>query len=226
MTDNQANHGARDRILKRLRASQPFEDAPPRPNAYLPITGLPDGDLLTRFTAELERLSGKVHAVSDAQEAIAAVLSILDDLGNVSQVIAWEDLPILHLVEPLRERNISVSIPHARGTERRQQLVEAEPVRVGITGVDAAFATTGTLALVTNEGQGRLPSLLPPVHIALLRRDRLYARLEDWLSVEGRAAMFASNSIAFITGPSRTSDIEMQTILGVHGPGVLHVVVF
>ncbi len=102
--------------------------------------------------------------------------------------------------------------------------MNAEPIRVGITGADAAFATTGTLALVTDEAQGRITSLVPPVHIALLRRERLFPRLEDWITVEGRAAVARSSSVAFVTGPSRTGDIEMQTILGVHGPGVVHII--
>jgi L-lactate dehydrogenase complex protein LldG len=64
------------------------------------------------------------------------------------------------------------------------------------------------------------------VHIALLKRSRLYPRLEDWLYVEGRQALAESRSVAFVTGPSRTADIEMTPILGVHGPGKVHVVVF
>ncbi len=220
------NRRARPRILDRLRASEPFEDAPPRPAHYLPVTNTPDGDLVMRFTAEVERLSGKVHTVSSSHAAIEAVFTILNGLGNVSTVMAWADLPIPELLSTFASRNVDVNFPKARAAERQAALIRAEPIRVGLTGVDAAFATTGTLALVTNERQGRLPSLLPPVHIALLRRDRLYGRLEDWLSLEGRTAMLESNSIAFITGPSRTSDIEMQTILGVHGPGVLHIIVF
>lgn len=218
--------GSRAQILARLRADTPFEDAPSRPAHYLPVTNTPDGDFIARFTAEVERLSGKVHVAADPQQAIPQVLNILDELGGVSGVMAWDALPLPGIAEALQAHGIKISVPRARGDQRASTLIQTEPTRVGITGVDAAFATTGTLALVTNERQGRLPSLLPPVHIALLRRDRLHGRLEDWLSIEGRLALLASNSIALITGPSRTSDIEMQTILGVHGPGVLHIVLF
>jgi L-lactate dehydrogenase complex protein LldG len=146
-------------------------------------------------------------------------------VGEDKAVMGWESLPLPGLKDVLAAHGIQIVIPHARGDQRRAELQKAEPIRVGITGADAAFATTGTLALITNDQQGRLPSLLPPVHVALLRRERLFPRIEDWLASEGRAAMSASASIALITGPSRTGDIEMQTILGVHGPGVVHVII-
>ncbi len=215
-------NSSRDRILGALRANRrPFEDAAPRPSPYLPVTRLDDPDLVARFKAEIERLSGKFHVPADSQAAIDLVLSLI---GDDQAVIAWEGLPLPGLDAALAGRHIRVVVPHARGEQRSAELANAEPIRVGITGADAAFATTGTLVLVTDDGHGRLPSLLPPVHIALLRRDRLFPRLEDWIAKESRAAVAGSSSIAFVTGPSRTGDIEMQTILGVHGPGVVHVI--
>jgi L-lactate dehydrogenase complex protein LldG len=178
---------------------------------YLPVTRLDDPDLVARFKAELERLTGQFHQAIDHAQAVEIVLSII---GEDRAVMAWESLPLPGLAEALAQRSIKVTIPRARGDQRTAELVAAEPIRVGITGADAAFATTGTLALVTRANQGRIPS----------ERKRLFPRLEDWIGVEGRAALAVSNSIALVTGPSRTGDIEMQTILGVHGPGVVHVV--
>ncbi|MCC7446753.1 MAG: lactate utilization protein [Anaerolineae bacterium] len=217
------NNSSRDRILKALRANRPpFEDAPPRPSSYVPVTKVDNADLVGRFRAELERLTGKVHEPATDQEAISVVLDIL---GDDSAVVAWDKLPLPGLTDALTAKNIRIVVPHARGDQRVSELTNAEPVRVGITGADAGFAATGTLALVTEEGQGRIPSLLPPVHVALLQRARLFPRLEDWFSIEGRDALARSNSIALVTGPSRTGDIEMKLILGVHGPGVIHVVI-
>ncbi len=216
------NQSSRERILERLRANRkPFEDAPPRPAHYLPVTRLDDPDLVARFRAEVERLKGALHTPASDQAAIDLVLELV---GGDPAVIAWERLPLPGLTDALAKRNVKVIIPRARGERRRDELMNAEPIRVGITGADAAFATTGTLALVTDEAQGRITSLVPPVHIALLRRERLFPRLEDWITVEGRAAVARSSSVAFVTGPSRTGDIEMQTILGVHGPGVVHII--
>jgi L-lactate utilization protein LutC len=211
---------SRDRILQKLRVNRPFEDAPPSPESYLPITRLEEADLVARFRAEVERLTGRVHTPADAEEAIELVLEIV---GESTSVMTWEALPLPGLTDALTARGVSMIVPHARGD--RTVLIEAEQVRVGITGASAAFAATGTLALATNAQQGRLPSLLPPVHITLLSRERLLPRFEDWITAEARASLATSNSIALITGPSRTGDIEMQTIVGVHGPGILHVIV-
>lgn len=218
---------SRDQILQNLRAhAAPFEDARPRPTSFLPVTRLSENgqsDLLSRFTAELEERSGSVHAVPDEQSAIRTVL----DLIRADRVvIVWENLPLPGLSDALAARGVEMIIPRTRQEDRVAALLEAEAVRVGITGADAAFAATGTLALVSEKGQGRLPSLLPPVHVALLRRDRLFPRLEDWFAGEGHAALERSRSVALVTGPSSTGDIEQNSILGVHGPGDVHVVVF
>jgi L-lactate dehydrogenase complex protein LldG len=210
---------SRDEILAKLRSQKtklPKPEVPPK--TYLPVTHSSE-DLLARFTAEVERLTGKVYSVPDSQAAIDKVIALVSE---DRQVLAWDNLPIPALKTSLAERGIGVMTGHTESMNLTQQAA----LRVGITGADAGFATTGTLALVTREGQARLPSLLPPVHIALLRQTDLFARMEDWLQSKGRAALLSSSSVAFITGPSRTSDIEMQTIVGVHGPKDIHVIVY
>ncbi len=219
---------SRDKILKALRANRrPFEDVTPRPEAYLPVTRIADNtsqnDLIERFAAEARQRDTEVHVVPDTE---AAIQTVLDIIGDDQSVLAWEDLPLPGLVEALAARTIKRTIPYARAETRITALEAAETVRVGISGADAGFATTGTLALVTSDAQGRIPSLLPPVHIALLRRDRIVPRMEDWFVEQGRAALQNSRSVALVTGPSTTGDIEQQSIRGVHGPGTVHVVVF
>ena len=126
----------------------------------------------------------------------------------------------------LTARGITASSPKPRHEQRDDVLQHIEPIRVGITGADAAMASTGTLALVTSAAHGRVVSLLPALHIALLRREQLYPTLESWLAAGGKQAIAGSSSVVLVTGPSRTSDIEMQTILGVHGPRAVHVIVW
>jgi L-lactate dehydrogenase complex protein LldG len=214
---------SRDQILGTLRAQRrPFPDVLPQPKAYMPVTHGAE-DHLARFTAEVERRSGKVHLSADEQGAIQTVLSLCE--GD-QIVMAWEYLPLPGLYDAFIEKKIAIVNLHARLTERLTALENGEKIRVGITGVDAAFSTTGTLALVTQQGHGRLPSLLPPVHIALLRRDRLFERLEDWFAGEGREALKRSSSVALVTGPSNTGDIEHHAVMGAHGPGTVHIVVF
>lgn len=98
----------------------------------------------------------------------------------------------------------------------------------GITGVDFALAESGTLLLTSLTEGSQLASLAPPVHIALYRRDQVVATLEevlDRLPGPGSGAGPGSGrSIVFITGTSRTADIEQILIRGVHGPREIHAV--
>jgi L-lactate dehydrogenase complex protein LldG len=93
----------------------------------------------------------------------------------------------------------------------------------GITEVVAAFADTGTLWVAGGVGGMRCASLLPPLHVALVRRAQVYPCLAAWLA-EARASgalmewVEESSALIAITGPSRTSDIEKTLTLGVHGP--------
>ena len=126
-------------------------------------------------------------------------------------------------------RKLSADIPElvefARG-ELRQAFVEAG---LGVTGANLAIAESGTLVIATNEGNGRLVSSLPPVHVAVVGLEKLVAGLEDTvpiLKLLGRCATGQKLTAytSFITGPSRTADIEKQLTIGVHGPRELHIV--
>jgi L-lactate dehydrogenase complex protein LldF len=93
-------------------------------------------------------------------------------------------------------------------------------VRVGITGALAGIADTGSLVLVGGAGHPLTASLLPDIHIAILRASDLVLTLSDVL---GRPEIQAAPATAIITGPSRTGDIEMALTIGVHGPKEVHV---
>lgn len=96
----------------------------------------------------------------------------------------------------------------------------------GITDVHAALAETGTLICCTDAGHGRGLSLLPPLHIAIVRvRDILPDMLDYWQRVAGLSPRQLPSSQVFITGPSKTADIEGILVTGVHGPGKVIVLV-
>ena len=97
-------------------------------------------------------------------------------------------------------------------------------LEVGITYAQAGIAETGTLVLDSSVERNRLLSLVPPVHIAILDASRIYATLAETLSVLQSSAEL-SPAITFITGPSRTADIELTLTVGVHGPQELYVIV-
>lgn len=108
----------------------------------------------------------------------------------------------------------------------RQYFVDAD---MGISGANIAIANTGTLVIVSNEGNARLVTTLPPIHVALVGYEKLVESLEDAICVLNLLARCATGQkqtayVSFITGPSRTTDIEKTLTLGVHGPEELHIV--
>jgi L-lactate dehydrogenase complex protein LldG len=210
---------ARDDILGKLRAALggklPFPDTPAAPAEHQePVTQLdPAEDLAARFCAEVERVKGQVVRVPSDEAARAALRAALG-ARNVERATLWDDA---HL--PLPGLNAFVEnhgIARISGDN-----ATVETAQVGITGCDAAIAATGTLVLTSGPGRSRMASLLPPLHIALVREAQLIPRLEDWVAaryVDGLRDMREASNITLITGCSRTADIEMSPVFGVHGP--------
>jgi L-lactate dehydrogenase complex protein LldF len=115
---------------------------------------------------------------------------------------------------------------HARES-LRQKFIEAT---VGISGANMAIAETGTIVLVTNEGNADLATTLPPVHIALFGIDKVVATLEDAVAVirmlpRSGTGQVMTSYVNWITGPSRSADIEQSLTIGVHGPREVHCVI-
>jgi L-lactate dehydrogenase complex protein LldG len=93
---------------------------------------------------------------------------------------------------------------------------------LGVTGSQWAVAETGTLILQSDVENHRLTSLVPPVHLCILKADRIRQTLGEILEL---TSVNLSRTITFITGASRTSDIELTLAIGVHGPAELHVII-
>jgi L-lactate dehydrogenase complex protein LldF len=115
---------------------------------------------------------------------------------------------------------------HARAS-LRQKFIDAT---VGISGANMAIAETGTVVIVTNEGNADLTTTLPPVHIALFGMDKLVATLDDAVAMlrmlpRSGTGQVMSSYVNWITGPSRSADIEQSLTIGVHGPRELHCVI-
>ena len=108
----------------------------------------------------------------------------------------------------------------------RQSFIDAD---MGITGANVAIADTGTLVIVSNEGNGRLVSTLPPVHVALLGVEKIMPTIDDAVAVlkvlsKSGTGQDLTSYVSFITGPSRTADIELSLTIGVHGPKEVHII--
>ena len=235
---------AREKILSRIRLGRPREGAgshptpeeggrpagPPGPGQAGSGTPAPGrGSLLDAFLTECERLSVTAHIARNADQAGNILASILDK-ERVETVLQWDpgNLPRIGMKEILRSRGIEsvdsgAAVPVESLWRRRASTAEA-----GITGADWALADSGTLVLGSGPGRPRSASLLPMIHIALLRSrdilpdsraliDRLFKNMAEGTPLD--------RSLTLITGPSKTSDIEMKPVQGVHGPGEIHVIV-
>jgi L-lactate dehydrogenase complex protein LldF len=115
---------------------------------------------------------------------------------------------------------------HARRT-LREKFIDAS---VGISGANAAIAETGTVMIVTNEGNADLTITLPRVHIALFGMDKVVASLDDAVSMlrmlpRSATGQLMSAYVNWVTGPSRSSDIGFTPVMGAHGPREMHCVV-
>lgn len=109
----------------------------------------------------------------------------------------------------------------ASAASRRELLLSAD---AGISDADYGLADTGTLVLRATPEQGRLVSLLPPVHIAVLSRRRILLDLAACFhALDVHRESQQTSLLTLITGPSRTADIEQTLTVGVHGPGTLYI---
>ncbi len=217
----------RDAFLARVRAGASGGRLPPVDYEPGPlVTEPPGGDLVNRFQANLEAVDGVVHRAT-ATDVPATVLSILGEY-EASEVLGWADeaLPVDGLREHLEGRSVRwlndrVPAPSADRIAHQGGYYE---LTAGITGAIAGLAESGTLVLDAGPGRSRMASLIPFVHIALLRAEDIAPSLSHWVAEHASAAADTANLI-LITGPSRTADIEQVLNLGVHGPKHVHVIV-
>ncbi|SMC77055.1 LutC/YkgG family protein [Sporomusa malonica] len=172
---------------------------------------------LELFKANLEALTGKVAIVHNGQEATNQIKLWLKVL-NAKSAILWD--------HPKLRKHVDTSLLGVKtsfwNTEKtRQELIEiAEQADVGITWVDYAIGYTGTVALFNGATTGRSVSLLPPTHIAVMKESDIVPTMSTVIRqlIERRGQGNLPSTVDFITGPSRTSDIEMDLSIGVHGP--------
>jgi L-lactate utilization protein LutC len=133
-------------------------------------------------------------------------------------VLAQNDAEVAEAVNRIAKgRQIAVS----SSTFSKQDLFTVD---VGITGAQAGIAETGTVVLDSSVERNRLVSLVPPIHIAILDASRIFLTLGETLAAL-QTGEELSPTITFITGPSRTADIELTLALGVHGPQELYVII-
>jgi L-lactate dehydrogenase complex protein LldG len=177
-------------------------------------------DPTERFCDELTRAGGIAHIVSNHAGAVAQVIELVQ--RNQARRIVLGQGTILDTLG-LSARLGSLGIEVFPADTDRDSLFAAD---IGITGVDALVAETGTIVQTSRPGQPRSLSLLPPVYIAVADRSQLVPDLFDWFESFPNEALASDlpACLSLITGPSKTGDIELRLVTGVHGPGAVHVV--
>lgn len=208
---------ARDEILGRVRAGVGKADfAARRAQAEATLTRRERGpqplmtaDLAARFASKAESLSSSVERLARLDEVPAAVARYLAGLQLGQAAVVSGDLAEL----PWAAAGLSVAARPA---------VDAD--RVGITGCFCALAETGTLMLLSGPQTPATISLLPETHIALVPVSRIVASMEDAFALLRAEHGQLPRAVNFVSGPSRTGDIEQTIVLGAHGPCRVHLI--
>jgi L-lactate dehydrogenase complex protein LldF len=167
------------------------------------------------------------HSESAAQPSHKSLSHQFTDeltaLGGHAYVVSEKELPS-RLAEFLKSKNIERVLVDDGGARFVKDIpTSREPdwtVRAGVTGALVGIAETGSLLLISGAGQTLTASLLPEVHVVVLRTSQILPNLADALR---RPEVRTAQAGVIISGPSRTADIEMTLTIGVHGPGELHV---
>jgi L-lactate utilization protein LutC len=181
-------------------------------------------DAVRRFADECTAAGGNVHLVPDGESAAACVVGLIQAKQARRVLVGRGDvLDSVGMIERLRVLGLEVvDVGTLSAREAREPLFAAD---LGISGVDQLIAETGSLAILACAENPRSLSLLPPVHIAIADAGQLLPDLFDLFGPEIWGDQPALPScLSLITGPSKTGDIELRLVTGVHGPGEVHVV--
>jgi L-lactate dehydrogenase complex protein LldG len=211
---------AREKILSRIRKAQGRGGSRPAPAEHAAIEtylrahprGTPppvEDDLVARFRARAEALLCTCEQIAGEADVPAAVARYLR-AGN---------LPLSGCVWPALA-HLDWNGAGVLLAPRAAQDSDA----VGVTGVFAAIAETGTLVLASGPDTPATVSLLPETHVAIVPAARIVAHMEDAWGLARTEFGELPRAVNFVSGPSRTADIDQQIVLGAHGPYRVHVV--
>jgi len=213
-------------FLRRVReavsqGNHPGEGAPIPPRGRIGYQGA-GSDAVGRFREELTAAGGHFHAAENAADA-GEIVSRLVTERSAKRVLLGRGRVIdqLNVSEMLVALGLEVHMVDKLPSDRsRDTFFQAD---IGISGVEYLIAETGTVAVFASRHEPRSLSLLPPIHIAIADRSQILADLFDLFEV-AFGELGRPSCLSLITGPSKTGDIELRLVTGVHGPGELHVV--
>ncbi len=213
---------ARDNILARVRRGlglsgdiagleRPAVQEYIRQNPRGPRPTYHWSDHVVRFQERSEKLGTSVDRVASLSEVPEAVARYLKEKALPQEGVVWHGL-------------------HALEWERAGLMLAARGAHaddlVGVTGAFCAIAETGTLMLLSGVDSPAAISLLPETHIAILDVQRIVSGMEEALALMKSERGTPPRAVNFVSGPSRTADIEQTIVIGAHGPYRVHVVLY
>ncbi|QTA88200.1 LutC/YkgG family protein [Desulfonema magnum] len=185
-------------------------------------------ELLNHLIKAAAPLNLNVIPQKNTEMVTAAIAGLVrekePEWGTLKNVIAWDHPLIrkLNLAEALAEQNVLVETGSWKLETRNSACI-------GITSADYCMAETATLVMKTRPGQARSVSLLPSVHVAVTELRQIIADMKELYALlkwhPDEKAEGLTNCMTFITGPSKTADIEATLVHGVHGPREVYIYV-
>src|SRR2546423_2455704 len=187
-------------------------------------------ELVERFAFEASAVGAHVHRANSVGELAGAVARVCADADVREVALSGATLfAELDLSARLAAHGLSSFEASDFGADEHDEFVaRLEGCGAGVTAADYAIAETGTVALGSDEEGALLVSLLPAIHVAVLRASQIVGSLGaaiEKLKAARIARAEPCRSATFITGPSRTSDVELVLSIGVHGPKELHLII-
>lgn len=215
---------ARAEILARVRAAlvspgthHPRHDAPPRTTVGMAVPTERNA-VLDLFAERVADYRAVVERAAAEDVPFLVVRAVTDRLGHGGSVVVPDGL------DPRWVTGFEATGVDVRHERTLASAKSVEGVAAVVTTATVGVATTGTIVLDHGPGQGaRALSLLPDLHVCVIRADQIVPDVPE-ATARLRPSIEAGRPLTWISGPSATSDIELDRVEGVHGPRTLHVV--
>ena len=217
------SEGSRHRIFSKLHAATRQTTAPISQPPGCPIKTYSQKEKIEKLKTLMEAMRTEVH-ITGAEDWIDTV----EDVLKVREVKRLLYAPRTKIGKALEHQWEGAAgdppqlIPYKKDVEQMKEMVFN--VDAGITSAAGAIAETGALILWPSEKEPRLMSIVPPLHIAVLKADTIHNSLSEVMQKENWPAKMPTN-VVLVSGPSKTADIEMTLAFGVHGPKELIVLI-
>jgi len=217
------SEGSRHRIFSKLHAATQQPPAPVSLPPGLPIKTYSQKEKIEKLKTLMEAMRTEVH-LTGAKNWVNTVEDILKE-RDVKRLLYASRTEIGKALEHQWENAAGDPpqlISYKKDVEQLKEMVFN--VDAGITSAAGAIAETGALILWPSDKEPRLMSIVPPLHIAILKADTIHNSLSEVMQKENWPANMPTN-VVLVSGPSKTADIEMTLAFGVHGPKELIVLI-